>query len=104
MDWSNSNVINRQIGELNLDVALKTDFGYFLIKDFDEKVVTAEDILELVKKVGSNLKIFRMICVAKTYDDTLKGELLENNMIRFSKIKIDLLVEEKVGYSLLWIS
>jgi hypothetical protein len=57
MDWSNSNIYNYKIGELNLDVALKTDFGYFLIRDFDEKVVTAEDIEELVKKVGAKFKI-----------------------------------------------
>ena len=104
IDWSDSNVYNYKIGDLNLDVALKTDFGYFLIRDFNEKVVTAEDIEELVKKVGAKFKIFRMLCVAKSYDNTLKGELLENNMLRFSNLKIDLLVEEKVGYSLLWIS
>jgi hypothetical protein len=104
IDWSSSKMYNYKIGEVNLDVALKTDFGYFLIKDFEEKVVMVEDVEELVKKLRPNFKIFRILCVAKAYDDSLKGESLENYMTRFSELKVDLVLKEKVGYSLLWIS
>jgi hypothetical protein len=103
-DSTNSNIYDYQVDAFNLDVALKTDFGYFLIKDFDKKEVSVEDIEKLVKVVRSNFKIFRIVCVASAYDSSLKEELLESNMIKFSEIKIDLLLKEKTGYSLQWIS
>ena len=104
VDWTSSNIYNYKVGQLNLDVALKTDFGYFLVKDFNEKVVTLDDIEELVKNVRSSFKIFRLLCVAKAYDVTLTEESLESNMAGYSELKIDLLVKENVGYSLVWTS
>ena len=61
---------------------LRTPDGYFIVKDFKDKVVTPEDLRHLAKILGRKFRnldtlatprvdIFRVICVAKAYDKTL---------------------------------
>lgn len=88
-------------------MANKTDEGYLLVKDFKDKVVSSEDLKELAKMAKEKLThIFRVISVAKTYDESfLNRETLEKQMTTQlrSSFKIDLILEEKVGYSVLWV-
>lgn len=103
-----SQSLNYRIDSYVLDVAYKTDEGYFVIKDFKDKVVTPEDFREVTRIVKEKFThIFRVICVAKAYDESfLNKETLEKQMTKELKanFKIDLILEEKVGYSVLWIS
>jgi hypothetical protein len=88
--------------------------GYFIVKDFKEKVVTREDLKQLSEIIRSRFKdkyqrtnVLRAICVAKKYDPILmERESLERKIGEELKanFKLDLIVEEKVGYSVLWIS
>jgi hypothetical protein len=98
---------NYTIDSLLLDVAYKTEKGYFIVKDFKDKIVTLEELKQLTKSVQQHFRpIFRILCIARQYDGPLQGESLEHSMLRELKteIPIDLLLEEKVGYSILWIS
>jgi hypothetical protein len=100
----------------SVDLALKLPLeGYFIVKDFKEKVVTIDELNYLAKTISGKFKdkyhplrvdVFRAICVAKHYDASfLNRESLERLMKEDLKAKfdIDLLVEEKVGYSVLWV-
>ena len=104
-----SESLNQKMGTYPLDLVLKTEKGYFIVKDFKERIITIEDLKELVKVIKSKLgekDIFRIICVAKGYNQQLlKPETLEQQMKELdANLSIDLLVEENVGYSVLWIS
>jgi hypothetical protein len=104
--------LNYKINSYVLDLALKTEEGYFIVKDFKDNIVTLEDLKQLVQIVSGKFKnryrktyIFRVICVAKQYNQSfLKAESLEEQIIQLhSNFPIDLLIEEKVGYSVLWV-
>jgi hypothetical protein len=108
-----SKYIDRAVGSYFLDLALKTEDGYFIVKDFNDKVFTLEDLKQLVQIIRTKFKdkyqrpfIFRVLCVAKVYDGSfLNTETLEKQMKELSAgFKIDLLKEENVGYSVLWVS
>lgn len=101
------------VGSEILDIVLKTKVGYFIVKDFGNRIVTIEDINQLIatcqklKGKTPTRNIFRVICVAKNYDEKfLERESLEGlmNQLLQSHIKIDLLQMEMKGYSVLWIS
>jgi hypothetical protein len=90
--------------EYSVDLALRTPDGYFIVKDFKDKVVSPEELRHLVKILGHKFKdIFRVICVARAYDEVLLNtETLEKQMTE-QDFEIDLILEEKVGYSVLWV-
>jgi len=104
--------------DYSVDLALKIPDGYFIVKDFKDKIVSFDDLKYLVKilsrkfrEIGlppRRVEIFRVICVAKAYDESfLNTETLDypvEDLMASFKIKIDLIVEEKVGYSVLWVS
>ena len=61
----------------------------------------------MIKYFKNPKNIFRIICVAKNYDENfLDRESLEKLMTEKlqSDLKIDLLIKEPNGYSVLWIS
>ena len=107
-----SESLNYKVNSYSFDLALRTDKGYFIVKDFKDKIVTFDDLKQLVQLIRGKFKdkyqrthVFRVICVTKEYDQSFK-ESLEQQMTRelSSNIKLDLLIEEKVGYSVLWVS
>ena len=81
---------------------------------FDDKIVNIDDIIHLIEKAKRKFKnryqrifIIRILVVAKNYDGIfLERTSLEKIMTQTikSKLKIDLIVKEDVGYSVLWIS
>ena len=103
-----SESLNYAIDSYVLDVAYKTDEGYFIVKDFKDKIVTPEDLRLLTRIMKDKFaRVFRVICVGKAYDESfLNRATLEKEMTKDMKanFKIDLILEEKVGYSVLWIS
>jgi hypothetical protein len=116
--------LDYKIYSQTLDLALKTKYGYFIIKDFGDIVVTFDDLKRLIQLVGVRFsnEIFRVICVAKEYDSPFfQPEWLEKNMtnelltrtermtispatVIFGKFGVDLLVDYSPGYSVLWVS
>ena len=106
--------MNYKVNGYTFDFALKTDDGYFIIKDFQDKIVNIDDIKQLIDKAKSKFKnkyqlthIFRILIVAKNYDNSFhERKSLEEIMTKEikSKLKSDLIVKENIGYSLLWIS
>ena len=113
-----SESMNYKVGpEYSVDLALRTPEGYFIVKDFKDKVVTPEELRHLAKTLAHKFRdigaippradIFRVMCVAKAYDAALLNtDTLEQQMTKQLKANfdIDLLLQEKVGYSVVWIS
>jgi hypothetical protein len=100
---------NYKVDSYVLDLVLETDSGLFIIKDFKDNVVKLNDLKQLLEVIDSAFKreIFRTICVAKRYDHPfLDRESLESLMEKNLKpdFPIDLLIEEEVGYTAIWIS
>jgi hypothetical protein len=93
---------------LSVDVAIKTVEGYFFIKDFKDKIAKEDDVDRLIKKIREkHLQIFRITCVAKKYDQAFIQWVHQKNRRLGSEepvIKLDLLIKEKVGYSVLDVS
>lgn len=96
-----------------IDIVLKTEEGYFIVKVFDEKKVTIDIIKEFIKVIMEKLSItyrrpdiFRTIIVAKNYDGLLLNRASLESLMQ-DKLKtsfpLDLVVEENVGFSILWI-
>lgn len=114
---------NYVVKSYTLDLALNTPEGYFIVKDFGDKMVTLKDIeqlidvvMKLVYHISHSDSVLRIICVGKEYDKSfMQRESLEQQMKKgvlpwFKRIfvnrkdyPIDLLVKEKTGYSILWI-
>jgi hypothetical protein len=112
--------MNYKLNSYVLDVAFRIPLdGYFIVKDFKDRIVTLEDMNYLIKIISLKFSfsvstisirrpkdIFRVICVAKTYDAPfLNRDSLEKLMTAELKanFKIDLILEEEVGYSVLWV-
>jgi hypothetical protein len=102
--------------DYSVELALRTSDGYFIVKEFKDKVVSLEDLKHLVKLLSRKFRdidaippsvdIFRVIVVAKAYDESfLNRETLEKRMTTELKanFKIDLILEEQTGYSVLWV-
>jgi hypothetical protein len=101
--------------DYSVDLALRIPDGYFIVKDFKDKVVSFEDLKYLVKILSRKFReiglpprrvnIFRLICVAQEYDQYfLERETLENKMRELkTDFGVDLLIQDKVGYSVLWV-
>jgi hypothetical protein len=107
--------LNYRVGQkYYLDVALRTLEGYFIVKDFGDNVVTVDNLKELIMTISNKfrdkywrLNVFRIIVVARDYDQPfLNRESLEQiiNSELKAKFKIDLIVQEEFGYSVLWVS
>jgi hypothetical protein len=115
--------VNSKIGKekYHVDLAIKTLEGYFIVKDFNEKILTENELKNFIKILDNKIntqkilqylklidsKIFRLIFVAKHYDQQfLERESLEKIMIENLRVnfKVDLIIEEedKVGYTVLW--
>jgi hypothetical protein len=100
---------NYKVDSYLLDLVHETDSGLFIIKDFKDNVVKLNDLKQLVEVIDGSIKtnIFRTICVAKHYDQIFfDSESLETLMKKNLKsdFPIDLLIEEDVGYTAIWIS
>ena len=87
-----------------LDAVVSTSKGDFIVKFYDA-TVTSTDLRNLVTNLTkSRDRIFRVLCVAKDYDDELQSNKLIDFIDNLPKyFKLDLIFEEERGYSMLWI-
>ena len=87
-----------------IDGIVSTKKGDFIVKFYD-KTVSESDLKNLIKILSkSRAKIFRVLCVAKDYDEDLQSNKLVEIMDKIPKyFKLDLIFEEEHGYSMLWI-
>jgi len=87
-----------------IDGIVSTKKGDFIVK-FYEKTVSESDLKNLVNILSkSRDKIFRVLCVAKDYEEDLQSNKLVGIMDKIPKyFKLDLIFEEEHGYSMLWI-
>ena len=105
---------NYRINSYSFDLVLKTLRGYYVVKDFDNEIVTADQIQKMIKIVSRGFRdkfqktfVFRAVCVAKEYESQfMNPQSLETLMLEQARpnIKIDLLIDEGKGYSVLWVS
>jgi len=96
--------INQKINGDTIDGIVSTKKGDFIVKFYD-KSVSESDLKNLAKILSkSRDKIFRVLCVAKDYDEELQSNKLVDIMDKIPKyFKLDLIFEEEHGYSMLWI-
>jgi hypothetical protein len=117
--------LNYKVYSETIDLVLKSKEGYFIVKDFKDKIVTFKDLKQFINLVLLKFPndIFRIVCVSTQYDTPFfQQEWLEQKMTRelmtkrerfldFSLFRptlwkgfsVDLLVVYKEGYSVLWI-
>jgi hypothetical protein len=76
-------------------------------------MVTINHIQNMINLISGAFKdeyrrtfVFRAVCIAKHYDSIFMGDELEQIMSKHMKpkIKIDLLIDDGKGYSVLWVS
>jgi hypothetical protein len=97
---------DQRVDSQNLDVVYDTGKGHFIIKEFKDQVVTSDMLKTFLDTISKHFsKIFRVIVVAREYESKLTGETLEEQMSKLSREKFpfDLIIEENLGYSVLWI-
>ena len=95
---------NQTIGNETVDIVVATKKGDFIVKFFDDiSFKTIEQFAQTLSK--SNKTIFRVLCVAKNYDEELQSAQLSSLMQNLGlKYDMDLIFEEEQGYSMLWIN
>ncbi|MBM2852929.1 MAG: hypothetical protein HW420_1476, partial [Candidatus Nitrosotenuis sp.] len=95
---------NQTIGNETVDIVVATKKGDFIVKFFDDiSFKTIEQFAQTLSK--SNKIIFRVLCVAKNYDEELQSPQLSSLMQKLGlKYDMDLIFEEEQGYSMLWIN
>lgn len=96
--------INQKINGETVDAIVGTEKGEFIVKFFENKVSTSElkNLVNLISK--SRDRVFRVLCVAKEYDDELQSNKLVDIVDNLPKYyRLDLIIEEEHGYSMLWI-
>ena len=96
--------IDQKINGETIHGIVSTKKGDFIVKFYD-KSVNESDLKNLVQLLSkSRDKIFRVLCVAKDYDESLQSNKLVGIMDKLPKyFKLDLIFEEDHGYSMLWI-
>lgn len=95
---------NVQVNGHVIDVIVPTKKGDFIVKFFDN-VVTYDEIKSLCGKLSkSRVRIYRVLCIAKDFQQELQTQKLVDLMDELpTYFKVDLIFEEEQGYSMLWI-
>lgn len=96
-------IVNQNINNYDFDLTVNLGKkGKLIVKFFDEKV-KFEDIKALVKPLKSII-VYRLICVAREFDDEFKKEEIETKLKQLDiNFNIDLVQETEKGYSMIWI-
>lgn len=99
---------NKKIGDYtySIDLPLDNRTKILLVKFFDHKLQfdDLELLVKNVKKSFEKTSPFRVICIATEYDEIFKkDELIEKMEELDIKFKLDLIIEDEKGYSIIWI-
>jgi len=96
--------LNEQVNGYSIDAIVPTKKGDFIVKFFDN-VVTYDEIKSLCEKLSkSRSRIYRVLCIAKDFQQELQTQKLVDLMDDLpTYFKVDLIFEEEQGYSMLWI-
>jgi hypothetical protein len=96
--------LNQHIRNDVVDIIVSTKRGDFVVKFFDNlSFKTLQEFTENLSKSGK--MIFRVLCVAKNFDDQMQSSQLSTLMQQLDlDFDIDLIFEEEQGYSMLWIN
>lgn len=96
--------INQPIKNDTVDIIVPTKRGDFIVKFFDN--VTSKTLEEFVGNLSKSSKlIFRVLIVAKNFDENLQSSQLADIMQKLNlDFDMDLIFEEEQGYSMLWIN
>ncbi len=96
--------LNEQVNGYSIDAIVPTKKGDFIVKFFDN-VVTYDEIKSLCEKLSkSRARIYRVLCIAKDFQQELQTQKLVDLMDDLpTYFKVDLIFEEEQGYSMLWI-
>ena len=104
---------NRKSNSYPFDLVFRTLRGYYIVKDFGSEMVTINHIQIMINMISGAFRdgyrrtfVFRAVCVANHYDPIFMGDEIEQIMSKHvkTKIKIDLLIDDGKGYSVLWMS
>ena len=98
----------------NFDQVFRTDTGDFIFKIFKttvkwehiEKIIKQLNREQSMQKLFDTQVIMRVICLADKYDPFFESNDLLTSKMKETKrnyYKIDLILEEKFGYSTIWI-
>jgi hypothetical protein len=96
--------LNQPIKNDTVDVLVSTKRGDFIVKFFDNvSYKTLEEFANNLSKSGK--MIFRVLCVAKNFDEEMQSSQLSSMMQKLNvDFDMDLIFEEEQGYSMLWIN
>lgn len=96
--------LNQTIKNDTVDIIVPTKRGDFIVKFFDDVTYkTLEGFADNLSK--SSKMIFRVLCVAKNYDEELQSSQLSTLMQKLNlDFDMDLIFEDEQGYSMLWIN
>lgn len=96
--------LNQSVGGQKVDILVPTKRGDFVVMFFDSvSFEMLEKITAELSKSGRNL--FRVLCIAKNYDDAMQSSQLSSMMQKLgATFDIDLIFEDEQGYSMLWIN
>jgi len=96
--------LNQSIKNDAVDVIVSTKRGDFIVKFFDNlSFATLEEFTNNLSKSGK--MIFRVLCVAKNFDEQMQSTQLSSMMQKLNiDFDMDLIFEEDQGYSMLWIN
>jgi hypothetical protein len=96
--------LNQKIRNDTVDILVSTKKGDFVVKFFDNvSFSTLDQFTENLSKSGKLL--FRVLCVAKNYDEELQSSQLSSMMQKLNlDFDMDLIFEDEQGYSMLWIN
>jgi len=83
----------------------KTDEGLLLVKFMEEQSFDElKDIVKQANKIAVKTKVFRLLCIGNDFDSVFQDYGFEGRMEELRrKFKLDLILEDKKGYSMVWI-
>lgn len=97
--------VDKKIKGTVYDLIQNTDEGMLLVKFMEKQ--TYDELINIVKKankIAEKVKVFRLLCIGKDFENVFQdyGFVKRMDDLR-RKFKLDLILEDKKGYSMVWI-
>lgn len=99
-------ITDAKIGDYICDLVVNTSEGDFVV-EFFKNILTFDKLERFVERVihiYEKKDIFRLVCVAQEFDKVFYSDELPKKMPSLKrKFKLDLILEDEKGYSMVWI-